>query len=53
MLELINLDKIQIIQGGGVNNFWLEEIPELMAEDVAPEELTEENPLPLSDSEEE
>ncbi len=53
MLELINLDKIQIIQGGGVNNFWLEELPELMAEDAAPEELTEENPLPFSDSEEE
>jgi segregation and condensation protein A len=32
MLELVNLEKIQITQGVGVNNFWLEEIPELPTE---------------------
>jgi segregation and condensation protein A len=39
LLDLVNLHKIQVLQGEGVNNFWLQEAP---AEDQISEWLEEE-----------
>lgn len=57
MLELLNMEKIRITVGEGVNNFWLEPVPEGVEEEeiVEEEEVTyqgPQNPIMLSDEEE-
>lgn len=57
MLELLNMEKIRITVGEGVNNFWLEPIPEGEAEEEVIEEEEEETyqgpPQGVYDDEEE
>ncbi len=55
LLELLNMDKVSIIVGEGVNNFWLSEPEPSAAEDIEeePEAVSESEPLTDAAGEEE